>query len=59
MARLRVNATPRLKGGDMIEKEKIDSIKPTVDMVAFAQAKGVKMKKNDKSYFGLCPIHFL
>ncbi|MDY6974159.1 MAG: CHC2 zinc finger domain-containing protein, partial [Thermodesulfobacteriota bacterium] len=41
----------------MIEKEKIESIKNTVEMLSLAQAKGVKMKKNGKSYFGLCPFH--
>ncbi len=41
----------------MIEKEKIESIKTTVDMVALAEAKGIKMKKNGKSFFGLCPFH--
>jgi len=41
----------------MIEKETIESIKTTVDMVALAQAKGIKMKKNGKGWFGLCPFH--
>ncbi len=41
----------------MIEKEEIEHIKSTVDMVALAETKGVRMKKNGKSYFGLCPFH--
>jgi DNA primase catalytic core len=41
----------------MIEKEKIASIKTTVDMVALAEARGIKMKKNGKGWFGLCPFH--
>ncbi len=41
----------------MIEQEKIDHIKATVDMVALAEAKGIRMKKNGRSYFGLCPFH--
>jgi DNA primase catalytic core len=41
----------------MIEKERIAHIKSTVDMVALAEAKGIRMKKNGKSWFGLCPFH--
>ncbi len=41
----------------MIEQEKIDHIKATVDMVALAEAKGIRMKKNGRGYFGLCPFH--
>ncbi len=41
----------------MIEKERIEHIKSTIDMVALAQAKGITMKKNGKSYLGLCPFH--
>ena len=41
----------------MIEQEKIDRIKATVDMIALAEAKGVHMKKNGRGYFGLCPFH--
>ena len=41
----------------MIEKETIESIKTNVEMLALAEAKGIKMKKNGKSYFGLCPFH--
>jgi DNA primase catalytic core len=41
----------------MIEQEKIDRIKTTVDMIALAEAKGVHMKKNGRAWFGLCPFH--
>jgi len=41
----------------MIEQEKIDHIKTSVDMVALAEAKGIRMKKNGQSFFGLCPFH--
>ena len=41
----------------MIEQEKIDRIKTTVDMVALAEARGIKLKKNGRGYFGLCPFH--
>jgi DNA primase len=41
----------------MIEKEKIERIKQDVDLVALIRANGVKLKKNGKSWFGLCPFH--
>jgi len=41
----------------MIEKDRIESIKNTVDLVALVNAKGITLKKNGKSYFGLCPFH--
>ena len=41
----------------MIEKDRIESIKSTVDLVALVNAKGITLKKNGKSYFGLCPFH--
>jgi DNA primase catalytic core len=41
----------------MIEKERIAAIKADVDLVALVQAKGIKLKKNGKSWFGLCPFH--
>ncbi len=40
-----------------IEKEVIESIKRTTDLVALVEAKGITLKKNGKSYFGLCPFH--
>lgn len=41
----------------MIEKEKIETIKTTVDLKALVEAKGIKLKKNGKGFFGLCPFH--
>jgi len=41
----------------MIEKETIKRIKKDVDLAALVKAKGVELKKNGKSYFGLCPFH--
>ena len=41
----------------MIEKEKIEAIKRGVDLVTLIQAKGIPLKRNGKSYFGLCPFH--
>ncbi len=40
-----------------IEKEVIESIKRTTDLVALVEAKGINLKKNGKSWFGLCPFH--
>jgi len=39
-----------------IEKEVIEQVKRT-DLVALVQAKGIELKKNGKSWFGLCPFH--
>ncbi len=39
-----------------IEKEVIEKAKRT-DLVALVQAKGIQLKKNGKSWFGLCPFH--
>ncbi len=41
----------------MIEKEKIEHIKTTVDIKALIESKGIKLKKNGKGYFALCPFH--
>ena len=41
----------------MIERERIEAIKRDVDLAALVRAKGVKLRKNGKSYFGLCPFH--
>jgi DNA primase len=40
-----------------IERQVIDTIKHGVDLAALVQAKGIKLKKNGKSWFGLCPFH--
>ena len=41
----------------MIERQRIEAIKRDVDLIALVKAKGVKLRKNGKSYFGLCPFH--
>jgi len=41
----------------MIEKEKIEAIKKDVDLVALIESRGIPLKKNGKSYKGLCPFH--
>ena len=41
----------------MIEQEKIDTIKATVDMIALVEARGIRLHKNGQSHFGLCPFH--
>lgn len=40
-----------------IAKEVIESIKKNIDLKALVEAKGIKLKKNGKGYFGLCPFH--
>ena len=40
-----------------IEREQIEAIKHDTDLVALIQSKGIELKKNGKSYFGLCPFH--
>jgi len=40
-----------------IERETIEAIKRDVDLVPLVKAKGIELKKNGKSYFGLCPFH--
>ena len=40
-----------------IERETIEAIKRDTDLVALVKAKGIDLKKNGKSYFGLCPFH--
>ena len=41
----------------MIEKEKIEAIKHGVDLLALVRSRGIDLKKNGKSYLGLCPFH--
>ena len=41
----------------MIENERIETIKATVDLPALVRAKGITLKKNGKGYMGLCPFH--
>ncbi len=40
-----------------IEKETIKAIKQSVDLVPLIQSRGISLRKNGKSYFGLCPFH--
>ena len=40
-----------------IPQAELDRIKNNTDLAALVRAKGVKLKKNGKSYFGLCPFH--
>jgi DNA primase len=40
-----------------IEKERIEAIKRDTDLVVLVQSKGIELKKNGKSYHGLCPFH--
>jgi DNA primase len=47
----------KIKGETMIEKETILAVKNGVDLKALVEAKGIKLKKNGKGYFGLCPFH--
>ncbi|MCK5541838.1 MAG: hypothetical protein KAI40_04030 [Desulfobacterales bacterium] len=35
----------------------MESIKATTDLKLLAESKGIKLKKNGKEYFGLCPFH--
>jgi DNA primase len=41
----------------MIEQEQIDTIKRELDLAGFVQSRGISLKKNGKSYLGLCPFH--
>jgi DNA primase len=41
----------------MIEKERIEELKRSIDLVALVESKGISLKKNGKSYKGLCPFH--
>ena len=41
----------------MIEKERIESIKRDVDLVALVKSRGITLKKNGKGYKGHCPFH--
>lgn len=41
----------------MIDQNRIDRIKQTVDLVALIRSRGVRLTKNGKGYKGLCPFH--
>lgn len=40
-----------------IDQERIERIKTTVDIKALIESKGIRLKKNGKGWFGLCPFH--
>ena len=41
----------------MIEKERIEELKRSIDLVALVESRGIPLKKNGKGYKGLCPFH--
>ena len=41
----------------MIEKEKIEELKRSIDLVSLVESRGIPLKKNGKGYKGLCPFH--
>ncbi|MBU4357627.1 MAG: toprim domain-containing protein [Proteobacteria bacterium] len=41
----------------MIEKERIETVKQSVDLVALVKSRGIDLKKNGKGYKGHCPFH--
>jgi DNA primase len=41
----------------MIEKERIEELKRSIDLIALIESKGIPLKKNGKGYKGKCPFH--
>lgn len=41
----------------MIEKETIEAIKNSIDLKAYIESRGIPLKKNGRSCFGLCSFH--
>ena len=41
----------------MIEKERIERIKRTVDLAGLVRSRGIELKKNGKGFKGRCPFH--
>ena len=41
----------------MIAKVEIEELKRNTDLAALISSRGVALKKNGKSYMGLCPFH--
>ncbi len=41
----------------MIDQNRIDRIKQTVDLVELIRSRGIALTKNGKGYRGLCPFH--
>ncbi len=40
----------------MIERERIEAIKRSVDLVELVCSRGIALKKNGKSFLGICPF---
>jgi hypothetical protein len=45
------------ESGHKIEKERIEAVKRSVDLVALVKSRGIDLKKNGKGYKGHCPFH--
>jgi DNA primase len=41
----------------MMGQERIDRIMVTTDLKTLVESKGIRLRKNGKEYFGLCPFH--
>ena len=41
----------------LINKEQIESVKQSNDIVALIKSRGIRLKKKGKNYIGLCPFH--
>ena len=41
----------------MIEKERIEQIKRSVDLTALVRSRGIELKKNGKGFKCRCPFH--
>ena len=41
----------------MIEQQRIDTIKQSVDIAPFIRSCGIELKQSGKSYQGYCPFH--
>ena len=42
---------------ERIEKERIEAIKREINLVGLVESRGIPLKRNGTSYFGLCPFH--
>ena len=45
------------ESGHKIEKERIEAVKRSVDLVGLIRSRGITLQKNGKGYKGLCPFH--
>jgi len=41
----------------MMEKEVIEQVKQSVDLVSLIRSRGIELKRSGRSYKGLCPFH--